>query len=63
MTRRARFTKSEMDRLFSAAKRNGVHVRIVPTKDSLVIETIDAEQEEVQPARGLRIVEGKDIIL
>lgn len=64
MTRRARFTKSEMDRLFSAAKSSGVHVRIVPTRDSLIIETIDVEREAVAPIpRGLRVLEAKDIIL
>ena len=63
MTRRARFTQSEMDRLFGAAKRNGVHVRIVPTKDGLIIETIETEQKPTSLPRGLRDIEGKDIIL
>ena len=63
MSKRARFTRSELDRLFSAAKSNGVNIRIVPTQDSLTIETIEAKPAETKAPRGLRVVEGKDIIL
>jgi hypothetical protein len=63
MTRRARFTQSELDRLFGAAKKNGLRVRIVSTRDSITIETLEAEQEITTTPRGLRVLEGKDIIL
>lgn len=63
MTRRARFTASEMDRLFSAAKRNGVHVRITLTKDGSTIETVEPDPEIVARKRKAALAEHEDIVL